>query len=397
MKMDLEAAEPLLNNNNNEKFIREVRTKGYSTRVELAKPNLNLKKLYDDKNQKDEKEEKEENKFVFKVYLHILCQSILILIMLFITFCVPTFNTMIIQNNIIFYIILIILLVTLIRPIISDKILLNFPSNYLYLIVFSICISFILCKIAILFEFHLVAILSILNVIEILYLTIESYILKKYEKTESDMANTATFMGLCILIIGSIFCFINEISIIKLGIILIILISLGVYIIYDMNCIFLDKRRKIPKDGYVYATMFLYIDIIPSLFELLEKFYNSCEPERKQTKRQGGKKSMIYTGDEDYENLYKKEEDEKDKKEIKDIQLKFHARRNSSTELQNKYKKMVPKNIINEEKEEENEDKDSFKSEGLDNNINQDKEDEISFKKQSDHILTLEDDNNNEE
>lgn len=394
MKMDLEAAEPLLNNNNNEKFRRDTRSKVYETRIEVSKPNLNLKKLYEEK---DQKEEKEENKFVFKVYLHVLCQSILILIMIFITFYIPTFNTMIIQNNIIFYIILIILLVTLIRPIISDKILLDFPSNYLHLTLFSICLSFILCKTAIMFEFPLIEILTILNVIQILYLTIESYILKNYEKTESDIANTATFMGLCVLFIGSIFCFINKISIIKLAIILLILILLGVYIIYDMNCTFLDKRRKIPKDGYVYATMFLYIDIIPSLFELLEKFYNSCEPEKKQTKRQSGKKSMIYTGDEDYQNLYKKEEDEKDKKENKDNQLRFHTRRNSSTDLKIKYKMMIPKNIINEEKEEENEEKESFKSEGKENDISQEKEDDISFKKQSDHILKMEEDDNKDE
>ena len=58
-------------------------------------------------------------------------------------------------------------------------------------------------------------IMSLLNIIEILYLTIESYIVKKNEKTEMEIANTATFMGLVILFIGSILCFLKKISIFK--------------------------------------------------------------------------------------------------------------------------------------------------------------------------------------
>ena len=223
--------------------------------------------------------------------------------MLFLTFKNLFFYTIIVLNNYVFYTILIILLVTFIRPLISDAILKNAPQNYIYLFIFTICLTYIICKFAIMVDFSLIKLTTILNVVEILYLTIESYIVKKSEKNETDIANTATFMGLCLLFIGSIYCFLYKISILHLSIIILILVSIGVYIIYDMNCIFIDKRRKFQKNEYVLATMFLYIDIFQTLFELLEKFYNSCEPERKPINR--GKKSMIYTGDEDYQNLYK--------------------------------------------------------------------------------------------
>ena len=52
-----------------------------------------------------------------------------------------------------------------------------------------------------------------------------------------------------------------------------------------MNCIFLDKRRVFIKTEYVLAVVFLYIDIFQAILELLEKFYNSCEPERKPLKK----------------------------------------------------------------------------------------------------------------
>ena len=384
MKKDLEAAAPLLENYTPNsvpsKFKRKERLTSFGTGIINPVSNLNLNKYYE-KDKIDEKLEKEQNHFLTKVYLHILSQTIIISSMLFISFIIPIFNTMIIQNNYIFYAILIILLVTFIRPLISDAILKNAPQNYIYLFIFTICFSYILCKFAITIDFSLIKIIAVLNVFEILYLTIESYISKKSEKNETEIANTATFMGLCLLFLGSIYCFIYKISILHLSLILIILITIGVYIIYDMNCILCDKRRKFQKDEYVLAAMFLYIDIFQTLFELLEKFYNSCEPERKPITR--GKKSMIYTGDEDYQNLYKTKEEEEKEKEAKENNLRFHIRRNSSSNLKRKYKLLAESNFI-EEKEEEKD-----YSEDKENQENQ--EHDLSFKKQSDHILTMED------
>jgi FtsH-binding integral membrane protein len=392
MKQDLDAAAPLLENDqpdaDQSKFKRKNRQDAFGTGITNFNTNLNLDKFYQ-KDEKLEKIEKEKNRFLPKVYLHILSQSIIISVMLFLTFTNLIFYKIIVLNNYVFYAILIMLLVTFIRPLISDAILKNAPQNYIYLFIFTICLTYIICKFAIMVDFSLVKITSILNVVEILYLTIESYIVKKSEKNETDIANTATFMGLCLLFIGSIYCFLYKISILHFSIILLILVSVGVYIIYDMNCIFTDKRRKFQKNEYVLATMFLYIDIFQTLFELLEKFYNSCEPERKPINK--AKKSMIYTGDEDYQNLYKTKEEEEKEKEKKENNLRFNVRRNSSTDFKRKYKILPQSNVI-EEKEEDMEEKDI--SEEKDN-----QEQDISFKKQSEHVLTMDDneeDNNNE-
>ena len=381
---DADAAAPLLGNyipnSVPSKFKRKGRQNYLGTGVINPVSNLNLEKYYEVE-KIDEKLEKEKNHFLSKVYLHILAQAIIISSMVFICFIIPIFNTMILQNNYIFYATLIILLVTFIRPLISNTILKSAPQNYIYLFIFTICFSYVLCKYAITIDFSLIIIIAVLNVFEILYLTIESYFSKKSEKNETEIANTATFMGLCLLFIGSIYCFIYKISILHLSVILITLITIGVYIIYDMNCILCDKRRKFQKDEYVLATMFLYIDIFQTLFELLEKFYNSCEPERKPITR--GKRSMIYTGDEDYQNLYKTKEEEEKEKEAKANNLRFHVRRNSSSNLKRKYKLLAQSNFI-EEKEEEKD-----LSEDKDHHENQDKD--TSFKKESTHILIIDD------
>ena len=341
--------------------MRKDRVKLHSTvRIESSPVSRTFNKLY---SEKDPKLEKQKNKFLFKVYLHLLFQSIFIFIMLFFAFRNIYFSTLLIENNIIFYAALILLVIGFIQPLISDQNLKNKPQNYIFLFIFTLCISYILCKEAILFDFYLIMIMSILNIIEILYLTIESYVVNNNEKTGTDIANTATFMGLCILFIGSILCFLKKISIIKFSIILLILLVLGVYILYDMNCIFIDKRRTFVNTEYVLATVFLYIDIFHAILELLEKFYNSCEPERKPTKKHATRKSMIYTGDEAYTKLYRKESEEKAKKGNEENIVRRHVKRMSSTDFK-RNNPLLDKNAIleeiNEDKDEESESPDEF-------------------------------------
>jgi FtsH-binding integral membrane protein len=390
MDNEIESTEPLLNPPK-KSFKRKERLHG--TVAYEPSFSKNLSKLY---SEKDPKLEKEKNKFLFKVYLHLLCQSIFIFIMLIFAFRFTFFTTLLIENNIIFYASLIILLIAFIQPLISDQILKNKPQNYIYLFIFTACISYILCKEAVLFDFYLIMIMSLLNIIEILYLTIESYVVKNNEKTETDIANTSTFMGVCILFIGAILCFLKKISIFKFSLVLLILLVLGVYIIYDMNCIFIDKRRVFQKNEYVLATIFLYIDIFQTILELLEKFYNSCEPERKPVKKKTTKRGMIYTGEDDYKKQYRKESDEKDKKVNDDENFKKHHRRNSSSDLKRnltfREKNPILEDINEEEKDEEIEIKDN-ENVGNDN-FSEDKEENLSFKKKNDYPLNVDEEDN---
>ena len=390
MNNEIESTEPLLNVPK-KSFKRKERQHG--TVAFESSFSKNLKKLY---SEKEPKLEKEKNKFLFKVYLHLLSQAIFIFIMLIFAFRFTFFTTLLIENNIIFYACLIILLIAFIQPLISDQILKNKPQNYIYLFIFTACISYILCKEAVLFDFYLIMIMSILNIIEILYLTIESYIVKNSEKTETDMANTSTFMGVCILFIGAILCFLKKISIFKFSLVLLILLVLGIYIIYDMNCIFIDKRRVFQNNEYVLATIFLYIDIFQTILELLEKFYNSCEPERKPVKKKTTKRGMIYTGEDDYKKQYRKESDEKDKK-ANDDESKIGHRRMSSLDLKRNLTFREKNPIledINEEKDEEIEIKDN-ENVGNDN-FSEDKEENLSFKKKNDYLLNMDEEENDQ-
>ena len=248
---------------------------------------------------KDSKNKKIKTKFIFKVYLHLFCQIIIILLLALFAFKSKTFNSILSYNKIIFYTLIILAFILFLYPLFSDQILKIIPYNYIYLLIFTICISYIICKLILFLNPSLVRIGAILLILEIIYLLIDSYFRKKYN---DDILNSSIFIGLFLLFLSSILCFIEKIKILKMIIIFLILLSIGVYLIYDMNLILVDYRRNFEEKDYVLANMFLYIDIIQTIFELIGKFYNSFEPEKVPINK--ASKSMIYTGEEEYELLF---------------------------------------------------------------------------------------------
>lgn len=315
---------------------------------------------------KDLKAKKLENKFMFKIYLHLFCQIIFILLMIILSFKIKIINYILSTNKILFYTFLVITFIMFIYPLISDQILKKKPYNYLYLFIFTFSLSYILCKILIQINPSLVRVGAILLFFELIYLIIDAFISKK---ENLDIGNTTAFIGLCLLFIGSVLFFIEKISSLKLLLIIALILLFGIYLIYDMNMLYLDSRRIFEENDYVLGTIFLYIDMIQTFFELLGKFYNSCEPEKKPIKKNNEAKSMIYTGEEEYEEKYnpKNEDDEKNKdKENNTVVIK---RTNSAKGF-----KIDPSKIINEAENENEDDKDN-----VDNSFKNNSDSKLEF------------------
>ena len=284
-----ESIEPLLNNDDYSNLKSQRKKKGKSA----SSTNLFVKKFSFDlgkPNIKEPKEKKIENKFIFKVYLHFFVHIIFILLIILLSFKNNLFNSILSNNKYLFYAFVILSFIMLIFPLFNEQIVKIKPYNYFYLFLFTISISYIICKILIIILINptLIRVFSILLIFELLYLIIDSYISKK---NDFEIWNTIAFMGLCQLFIGAILYFVEKISILNLILIFLIVLLIGIYLTYDINLIFLEKRRKFEENDYVLATIFLYIDIIQTFFELIEKFYNSCEPERKPIQK--GKECLI--------------------------------------------------------------------------------------------------------
>lgn len=247
---------------------------------------------------KDSQKKKINNKFIFKIYLHLFTQINFIFLMIILSFRSKLINNMISTNKFVFYSFLLLLSITFIFPLFSDIILRKKIYNYIYLVVFTLSLGYILCKLLILLSSSTVKIGSILLFFELIYLIIDAYI----NKTNSfDLTNTSAFIGLCLLFIGSVLFFIEKIHFVKLIIIMIIIFLFGIYLIYDMNIIFLEVRRKYKENDYILATIFLYIDLMQTSLELLDKIYNTCEPEKKPVKiSNNGHKSHTFIGEKNY-------------------------------------------------------------------------------------------------
>ena len=134
--LDLEATEPLLNAPAIKPFERKAMSKVSATRTEARKDlSLKFKKIFEEN---DPKNLKIKNKFLSKVYLHVICQALLLLLMIFLAFKLEVFHNFLFRNNVALYIALILLFVVLIRPLVSDKVLKKFPVNYFYIFFFTL-------------------------------------------------------------------------------------------------------------------------------------------------------------------------------------------------------------------------------------------------------------------
>ena len=290
---------------------------------------IKVKSIFDFNNylKKDPKTKKIESKFIFKVYLHIFFELIICLTMIIFSFKIESFHYFIISKKIVFYIMSIIALITFINPFFFDYLLKKWPYNYLYLFIFVISVSYIICTIVSSFNPNLIKISGILLIFESIGLLVYSYINKS---DEIDIYYGSSYMLLCLLFLGSIVYFFDKINIYKLFLIIVFIWIFGIFLIYDMNLIFEEKRRAFEENDYVLATMFIYIDIIQTIFELIGKFYSALEEERRPNSKNNVKKKMIFIGEEQYIESYTERNKEEKKEPDEDVQLLIKPKRKTS-------------------------------------------------------------------
>jgi hypothetical protein len=364
--MDLESVEPLIDNSPKQEFKR----RGKSSETLKTKTPFNINQLV---KKQDIKTKKKESKLIFKIYLHLICQLLSILSTLLLFYNIESLNVFIQNNQTVLYVFIVIIFMSLIFPMLSDKILKLNPYNYIFFIIFTISLSYVFSKALIQVTPIYIKIGFALVFVEVIYFTIEAYRNNK----EINICHFLVVYGSSLLSFGIIVSLRKQIDSLKLFLVLIIILIIGIYLIYDTNLIFFEKRRKFEENDELLGCIFLYIDIIQTLFDLLNKFYNSCEPERKPIKNPRGRKGMIFTGEEDYEkNFIQNEEKDEDENNPRAKRRKSEIFQKTHT-----YQNFVIK-------------------EALDENESDEHENDRSFKNNSEHKLTfgnIDDDNSKEE
>lgn len=149
------------------------------------------------------------------------------------------------------------------------EILQTVPFNYFFFLVFTISISFIICKIVIFFEFKTIAFLWVLTLIMILSLAIYAYNSSK----EIDIIHAVIFVSLILISISIIIEFVAKIHIFSILLMLLCLITLAIYLVYEV--LTLIKEKKIGDKDYILVNVYLYTDIILLFVRLIKFIHNS--------------------------------------------------------------------------------------------------------------------------
>ena len=102
----------------------------------------------------------------------------------------------------------------------------------------------------------------------------------------------------------------------------------------------------------VLATMFIYIDIIQTIFELIGKFYSSLEEERRSNSKNNVQKTRIFIGEEQYVESYTERNKEEKKEPDEDVQLLIKPKRRTS---EGNAKKIIKESIQESDNEIEKE------------------------------------------
>jgi hypothetical protein len=222
---------------------------------------------------------------------------------------------------------------------------------------------------------------------ELIVLGIDSYLI---EKDKINKINSIIFSGVCLVFIGLFYYFIKKIQLYKIFLIIIIILIIGYYLIYDMNLILSEKKKKFRENDYVPATLFIYSNIIPTMFE----FCDSFESRRKPIKKHKGQKTMIYTGDESYERLYNQKDDEENNNEDDEKKANTLLPKRRNTDVGRKLR--LSQNNIIKEVENENDSDDKEDEKDNENSLLNNNDTDISFKNQSGQKLEFENEIENE-
>jgi FtsH-binding integral membrane protein len=142
--------------------------------------------------------------------------------------------------------------------------LITVPFNYFCFLIFTISISFIICKITILFSFKTIAFLWALTLIMILSLSAYAYNSKK----EITIISSVIFASIILVSFSIIIKFVAEIPIFDMLFMLLCLISLGVYLVYDVNCLIEDKN--VGDKEYILVNVFLYTNVFHIFLKLVK-------------------------------------------------------------------------------------------------------------------------------
>jgi len=256
---------------------------------EKEKTKKTSKKYSEDNNIEDEEDENIEllekekeidikiilkNKMISKIYFLFFIQLSITFLFIYYAFHNQLFMDLLKKNKQLFILSIILTGFMFFSSYLLKILLITAPFNYFFFLVFTISLSYIICKIVILFSFKTIAFLWVLILIMFLSLSTYAYNSSK----EIKIISGVSFSSIIVVSFSIIIKFVAKIPIVDILFILLCLTSLTIYLVYDVNSII--KEKEIGSKDYILVNILLYTDIFrifSKIIKLITKYIESSD------------------------------------------------------------------------------------------------------------------------
>ena len=214
------------------------------------------------------------NKMISKIYFLFFVQLSITFLFIYYAFHNQLFMDLLKKNKQLFILSIILTGFMLFSSYLLKILLITAPFNYFFFLIFTISLSYIICKIVILFSFKTIAFLWVLILIMFLSLSTYAYNSSK----EIKIISAVTFSSIIVVSFSIIIKFVAKIPIVDILFILLCLTSLTIYLIYDINSII--KEKEIGSKDYILVNILLYTDIFrifSKFIKLITKYFESAD------------------------------------------------------------------------------------------------------------------------
>lgn len=140
------------------------------------------------------------------------------------------------------------------------------PANYILLFIFTFCEAYLVAFITTRYDPQTVGLAAGLTTVVVTTLSLYAAFTKR------DFTKCGGFLFICLIVLmtGGIMAYFFRNKILNLVVSCLGVIIFGLYLMFDIQLLIGNKKKKLQKDDYILAAMMLYIDIIQIFIYLLQ-------------------------------------------------------------------------------------------------------------------------------
>jgi len=206
--------------------------------------------------------------FIYKVFGIVLYQILILFLLVFLGYTFKTFHDFLLTSKAMLIITFIIFFTCLLAPIFHPNLYRTVPTNYIILTLFSLSFGWWIAAFTIQYTKTSVLFVLCLTIVTVASLTCFAM----YTKKDYTGLGCFLFTALIVLIFATILEIFFPIPLLKLLLIYFSLMIFSIYLIYDVQLVIGDRKKRFDEDDYILAALNIYLDIVNIFIELLKIF-----------------------------------------------------------------------------------------------------------------------------